>query len=69
MSIDVCCKCSAYVDTDFDCDCYIPDPRHPIKGGWDSCYCERCRDIYFAEQEAEEDAADKAISEAQTRNP
>ena len=60
MSIDICCKCDAPVDTDFDGDCYIPDPRHPIKGGWDSCYCERCREIYFQEQEAKQDKADKA---------
>lgn len=67
MSIDICCKCDQPVDTDFDGDCYIPDPRHPIKGGWDSCYCERCREIYFQEQEDESDAADAACAEAERR--
>ena len=56
MSMDVCSKCDAYVDTDFDLDCYVPDPRHPIKGGWDSCICEACRDR-IAEQEEIADAA------------
>ena len=51
MSIDVCKYCSAYVDTDFDADCYIPDPAHSIKAGWDMCLCERCLDKYFDELE------------------
>ena len=30
--------------------------------------CERCRDMYFAEQEAEQDAADAACAEAEDRS-
>jgi hypothetical protein len=54
MSMDRCSKCSALVDTDFDLDCYVPDPRHPIKGGWDSCVCERCREREENEREYEQ---------------
>ena len=45
MSIDICCRCDAYVDTDFDCDCYQPDPRMSLHGAHpDICVCERCRE-------------------------
>lgn len=53
MSVDVCQRCDAYVDTDIDCDCYVPDPRHSLKG--DICICERCR-----EKEEEEKDLDVA---------
>ena len=51
MSIDICCRCDAYVDTDFDCDCYVPDPRHSLKGYPDMCLCENCRYRELDEQD------------------
>lgn len=44
MSIDICHYCDRPVDTDVDCDCYEPDPRHSLKGYPDICVCERCRE-------------------------
>lgn len=44
MSIDRCSECNAPVDTDFDGDCYQPDPRHSLKGFPDICLCKRCRE-------------------------
>jgi hypothetical protein len=54
MSMDTCSKCDRPVDTDFDLDCYVPDPRHSLKGYPDICICERCREREQerAEQEA-----------------
>ncbi len=54
MSIDRCAKCDAFVDTDFDPDCYVERPTytgvaHPInpafkeKIEWD-CICDTCRE-------------------------
>ena len=36
MSIDRCIKCEAFVDTDFDCDCY-ENPKQ-------ECICASCRE-------------------------
>lgn len=55
MSIDICDRCDAPVDTDFDADCYQPDPRHSLKGFPDVCVCERCRER-AAEQDQNMDA-------------
>ena len=44
MSMDRCSRCGDPVDTDFDDDCYQPDPRHSLKGYSDICICERCRE-------------------------
>ena len=44
MSMDRCQRCDAYIDTDFDLECYQPDPRHSLKGFPDICICERCRE-------------------------
>jgi hypothetical protein len=49
MSMDICHRCDAPVDTDFDLDCYQPDQRDSM-GHRDICICERCR-----EHEAERD--------------
>ena len=67
MSICVCEGCDAYIDSDFDCDCFVETGNmrrlHQTK-----VLCERCRDMYFAEQEAEQDAADAACAEAEDRS-
>jgi hypothetical protein len=55
MSMDRCDRCGAPVDTDFDLDCYQPDPRHSLKPFPDICICERCR-------EREQDELDYAAS-------
>ena len=44
MSMDRCERCGNSVDTDFDDDCYQPDPRHSLKSFPDICVCERCRE-------------------------
>ena len=44
MSMDRCCQCSRPVDTDFDLECYQPDPRHSLAGHPDICICENCRE-------------------------
>ncbi len=45
MSMDRCAHCGAHVDTDFDLECYVPDPRHSIRHHHpDICICERCRE-------------------------
>lgn len=51
MSIDRCCRCAAFVDTDHDMDCYQPHPAHPVKGAPDICVCERCREREEVEAE------------------
>lgn len=62
MSIDVCSKCDAYVDTDFDCDCYV-EVGNMRKLTKTVCICEPCRDR-IAEQE-EIAAANAALCEQQ----
>ena len=44
MSIDRCNRCDAFIDTDFDLECYVPDPRYSLKNHPDICVCERCRE-------------------------
>ena len=44
MSMDRCTYCNRPVDTDFDSECYLPDPRHSLCGHPDICICEVCRD-------------------------
>lgn len=44
MSMDRCCKCDRIIDTDFDLECYVPDPRHSLAGHPDICVCESCRE-------------------------
>ena len=51
MSIDICCRCEAYVDTDFDAECYVPDPRMSLKPYPDICLCENCRDLELDDSE------------------
>ena len=51
MSIDRCYRCDNIVDTDFDLDCYVPDPRMSLKPHPDICICERCREREQNEQE------------------
>jgi len=53
MSMDRCDSCGANVDTDFDMDCYQPDPRHSLKGYPDICICERCREMEAERDEIE----------------
>ena len=64
MSIIVCEGCDAYIDSDFDADCFVEVGNmrrlHQTK-----VMCERCRDEYFALKEAEQDAADAACNRAQ----
>ena len=66
MSIIVCESCDAYIDSDFDCDCFVEVGNmrrlHQTK-----VLCERCRDEYFAKQEAEQDAADAACAQVQAQ--
>ena len=66
MSIIVCEKCDAYIDSDFDCDCFVEigNMRSLTET---KVWCEKCRDKYFTEQEAEQDAADAACAAAQDR--
>ena len=67
MSICVCESCDRYIDSDFDPDCFVEVGNmrrlHQTK-----VLCEACRDKYFAEQEAEQDAADAAQAEAEKRS-
>lgn len=44
MSMDRCSRCSRIIDTDYDLECYVPDPRHSLAGHPDICVCERCRE-------------------------
>lgn len=44
VSMDICSRCDAPVDTDYDLECYVPDPRHSLKPFHDICICERCRE-------------------------
>lgn len=44
MSLDRCFRCTRLVNTDFDLDCYRPDPRYSIFVRPDICVCETCRD-------------------------
>ena len=50
MSIVVCEKCDAYIDSDFDPDCFVEvgNMRRLYKT---EVMCERCRDKYYNEQE------------------
>ena len=66
MSIVVCEKCDAYIDSDFDCDCFVEvgNMRRLHKT---EVMCERCRDEWYREQEAEQDKADAACAEAERR--
>ncbi len=50
-----CKKCSEFVDTDNDTDCWIETKYE------DLCYCEPCRDEYYEEIEALENAAEKQM--------
>ena len=68
MSIIVCQSCDAYIDSDFDPDCFVEVGNMRAQTET-KVWCERCRDIYYEEQEAKQDAADKACAEAQERNP
>ncbi len=44
MSIDRCSRCDRLIDTDYDLECYVPDPRHSLVGHPDICVCESCRE-------------------------
>lgn len=66
MSIIVCQSCDAYIDSDFDCDCFV-EVGNMRSQTETKVWCERCRDKYYQEQEAEQDAADRACAEAQRR--
>lgn len=48
MSIVVCDHCERYIDSDFDCDCFIENP-------YDSrdvtTLCENCRERAYEEQQ------------------
>lgn len=44
MSIDRCSRCDRLIDTDYDLECYVPDPRHSLAGHPDICVCESCRE-------------------------
>lgn len=57
MSIDRCSKCEAFVDTDFDCDCY----ENPEK----KCLCARCRED---EPEYENTETAHTVAQAQRRH-
>lgn len=64
MSIIICQSCDAYIDSDFDANCFVEIGNqrrlHQTK-----ILCERCRDEYFWELEAEQDAVEKyALKEA-----
>lgn len=68
MSIIVCQGCDAYIDSDFDADCFVEvgNMRRLTKT---KVLCEPCRDKYFCELEAEQDAADAAAAQIQEKNP
>ena len=38
MSMDICQRCDCDVDTDWDMDCYVGEPRKEV------CICEYCRE-------------------------
>jgi len=44
MSIERCQGCCQIIDTDFDVECYVPDPRHSLAGFPDTILCEGCRE-------------------------
>jgi hypothetical protein len=46
MSLVVCEECDAYIDSDFDCECFVEVGR-----GGERTLCERCRDKFFEELE------------------
>lgn len=50
MSIIVCDECSAYIDSDHDCDCFVElgNMRRLHK---EVVMCERCRDKLLEENE------------------
>ncbi len=49
MSIVTCDHCDAYIDSDFDCDCFI---ENPYDSKDTTILCERCRErAYDREQE------------------
>ena len=64
MSIVVCEGCDAYIDSDFDADCFV-EVGNQRRLNETKVLCERCRDEYFALIEEEQDAADAACAKAQ----
>lgn len=64
MSIDVCSKCDAYVDTDFDCDCYV-EVGNMRKQTETKCICERCREEIADEEERQADLAGRCEQQAE----
>ena len=46
MSMTRCDKCDAYIDTDYDVECYQED---------DSCLCPRCRENKWEEENRKEE--------------
>lgn len=46
MSICVCEQCDAYIDSDFDCECFVE-----IAPKVERTLCERCRDKFYEESE------------------
>lgn len=67
MSIIVCEKCDAYIDSDFDADCFV-ELGNMRRLNKTHVWCERCRDEYLLEEEAKQDAADAACALAQARD-
>lgn len=61
MSMIRCEKCSFNIDSDDDPECFVENPGLPGTMG-DEVLCERCREDRLAEQEAEDDAADRCIA-------
>lgn len=53
MSICVCDKCSAYIDSDFDMDCFV-EVGNMRRMNETIILCERCREEREAELEAEQ---------------
>lgn len=50
MSMCVCKKCETFIDSDYDCDCFIELPKLPDEH-WSQTIelCESCREKYVDE--------------------
>ncbi len=60
MSMVMCERCDRFIDSDDDPDCFVENPGLPGAMG-DEVLCEWCREKREAEQEAQDDAADRCI--------
>ena len=50
MSMIVCEKCDAYIDSDFDCDCFV-EVGNMRKHRQTVVMCEPCRERYYRDLE------------------